>query len=682
MNRLMVLTLAVGLGACSSATQPDTPEPTPELSGTDNIQAMLAAGARVEIVRFEPAQLELMRGDSTVVRTQLLDAAGNAVHGVRMRLIEAPGTDVDAVAEDVRDAHLVRALAPAQGNARLFVAHRTAQGNTGWKPVGELPVTVRDYPLARVEIDRPQYRAYVGTTLDLSARPITTRDTEHAQAEIAWSSATPDIVRVTPPGEATFLRAGTAVLEASSMDKSATIRFDVAPNPVRTVRMPSAGDRVRTGDVVRLPARALNASGNAVDDARVLYTLEGAADDAAQVFDDGAFVASDPGTYTVVASAGEARATTTVEVAPRDVRQETTLVGQGPAGTATSDLWVFEGVDGRDYAYTGTMNAATVFAWDVTDPANPVKTDSVTLDGRRINDVKISEDRTLAIATSEGASNRRNGFTLLDISDPAHPTKITHYTENVTGGVHNVWIDGDIVYTVHNGTSELHIVDISDRANPVEIARWGVDKEDKVLHDVGVWDGLAYLSYWDDGLIILDVGNGVKGGSPSNPQFVSQYKYKYDIGGQMYGNTHHAYPYTNEAGQRYVFLGDEIFGCPGCENPRGYIHVIDVNDLDNPREVAQYELPKAGTHNLWVEDDRLYIAYYNAGLRVVDVSGELRGDLLEQGREIAVFKTDLPGDDEDQTMAWGPQPYKGNVFVSDLRSGLWAVKVEPQATMP
>ena len=38
-------------------------------------------------------------------------------------------------------------------------------------------------------------------------------------------------------------------------------------------------------------------------------------------------------------------------------------------------------------------------------------------------------------------------------------------------------------------------------------------------------DGLLYASYWNDGLVILDVGNGMKGGSPSNPQLVSQYKY-------------------------------------------------------------------------------------------------------------------------------------------------------------
>ena len=105
-----------------------------------------------------------------------------------------------------------------------------------------------------------------------------------------------------------------------------------------------------------------------------------------------------------------------------------------PGAGATTDLWVFEGTDGRDYAYTGTMAAATMYAWDVTDPTNPVITDSVKVDGRRQNDVKINADATLAVITSEGASNRRNGFTILDISDAAHPTIITHFTEGLTGG--------------------------------------------------------------------------------------------------------------------------------------------------------------------------------------------------------------------------------------------------------
>jgi hypothetical protein len=95
--------------------------------------------------------------------------------------------------------------------------------------------------------------------------------------------------------------------------------------------------------------------------------------------------------------------------------------------------------------------------------------------------------------------------------------------------------------------------------------------------------------------------------------------------------------------------------------------------------VARYEVPEFGTHNLWVEDDVLYVAYYEGGLRMVDVEGELMGNLATQGREIAVFKAfDPTGFLRNQPNAWGPQPHKEHVFFSDFNSGLWSIRVQPR----
>jgi len=77
-------------------------------------------------------------------------------------------------------------------------------------------------------------------------------------------------------------------------------------------------------------------------------------------------------------------------------------------------------------------------------------------------------------------------------------------------------------------------------------------------------------------------------------------------------------------------------------------------------------------------DDVLYIGYYNAGLRVVDISGELMGDLYKQGREIGHFLPfDANGYIPNTAMTWGPQPHKGHIFFSDFNSGLWTAKVKP-----
>jgi hypothetical protein len=47
---------------------------------------------------------------------------------------------------------------------------------------------------------------------------------------------------------------------------------------------------------------------------------------------------------------------------------------------------------------------------------------------------------------------------------------------------------------------------------------------------------------------------------------------------------------------------------------------------------------------------------------------------------VAVYKSQDPdGFYRNQVSVWGPQPYKGHVFFSDMNSGLWAVRLQPRS---
>src|SRR6185295_10938089 len=66
----------------------------------------------------------------------------------------------------------------------------------------------------------------------------------------------------------------------------------------------------------------------------------------------------------------------------------------------------------------------------------------------------------------------------------------------------------------------LLIYDITDRSFVLRAtipvpANYGI-------HDTYVRDGLAFVFAWDTGMILYDVGNGLRGGSPSNPVEVSR----------------------------------------------------------------------------------------------------------------------------------------------------------------
>ena len=158
------------------------------------------------------------------------------------------------------------------------------------------------------------------------------------------------------------------------------------------------------------------------------------------------------------------------------------------------------------------------------------------------------------------------------------------------------------------------------------------------------------------------------------------------------GWNHAAFPYKSQStGKFYAFAGDEAFPYPRDNRPgappqraAGWIHVVEWDEWNEPKEVARYQVPEAGSHNLWVEDDVLYIGYYGGGLRVVDISGELRGDLYRQGREIAFWHPERSEELHSRTpRTFGaPSPTKVNIFLADFTSGLWAVKlVEPKQAL-
>jgi len=611
-------------------------------------------------VRVRPSSLELPVEESRTVRAVALDAEGNPVDGLTARwyLVEGDAVTVEAGG---------RVTGVRPGEARIAAVMGRA--------AGFLTVTVPQLPASEIEARVPGGNLLAGTSAPLSITARTRLGDVLADPSLRYESSRPEVASVDATGRVYGRAPGEATIRITSEVAAASARVRVVGGEGLRFELTPDAPAARTGDVVRFRVEARGGAGTGSRALRPGWSVSGSGASIEGEGSDGVFVAEEPGRYRVTALIGEGEVrSTVVEVTPRTYRSELVKVGRGPIDSHHSgDTWAFEGVDGRDYAYVGTFMHDWMKAWEITDPARPVLTDSVRVDARRINDVKIHPNNRLAIITREGASDRRNGIVLLDLADPAHPRILSEYEETVTGGVHNVWIDGenDLVYACHNGTSDLHIIDISDPRAPAEVGRWGLEKRNKTLHDVIVQDGYAYLSYWDDGLVILDVGAGSHGGTPTEPVLVSRIAYPE-------GNTHVAWRHGD-----YVFVGDEIFPDDwNADRPieaRGFIHVIDVSDLDNPREVAKYEVPEAGAHNVWVEGERLYIGYYQAGLRVVDISGELRGDLYEQGREVARF---IPIDDRTAVpnwpMTWGAQLHKGKIVSSDMNSGLWITELRDE----
>ena len=491
--------------------------------------------------------------------------------------------------------------------------------------------------------------------------------------------------------------AGRATITATVGAVSHALPVTVAPATFSSLTLTPGHVDARTGDVLRFAVSAKDAAGKAVTGLTPTWSFapgHGAIDG------DGAFVGYEPGEYTVTASFGTRSVESTITLTERDVRRPLSLVGRLPRSRfSTEEVWLHQ--DGR-HAYLGSGGGGDVlYALDISNPANPVVTDSIVSNTRRVNDVMTFPDGKFLVFTREGASDRKNGIVICSIDDPKHPKVIAEFTDGVTGGVHSTFVYkqekfGTFIFLTNDGTGALHVIDVNDPYKPKEVARWkteGRPDAGRSLHDIDLRDGLLYASYWNDGLIVLDVGNGIKGGSPSNPVLVSQYKYdlnamykqvEVDGGPGFIRGTHTAWRHKN-----YVFIADEVFpaaypkGTKDAAASRAYgrLQVIDVSDIANPKSVAWYEPEYGGVHNVWVAGDSLYMGAYNAGFRVFDISGELRGDLRAQGREIGHLNTaDMDGNVKNSAMTWGVvvNPKDGLAYVNDNHNGLWIIRIEPK----
>ena len=629
-----------------------------------------------------PAELELEVGDSLTLEAEVRDGDGNAMDRAVVfysRRRRAVGVNPAGIVEAYRPGeHTLIAMVPKDPED----LHRRAEPAIQV----EIPVTIPNPPVESVGVANLPGHLYAGTELTLRPTVMDTSGASRHDVEVGWETADPSVASVDALGVLTLVGAGTTVLTVSAEEAASETEIEVLRNPVAAITLTGApAAPVRTGDVVFFESRVVDAAGDVVPDYPVQFATFGVPADGiiapgaiGQVGEDGAFVAERSGVHTVIVDGFSHSASAAVEVVPRNVRKDVEVVGRGPVrDRRTSDLWVWEGTDGRDYAVTGTHSAdGHAYFWDVTDPSSISLIDTVRVDARTVNDVKVSEDAKFAVISREGASDRKNGLVILDVSDMQGGVQvIARYDDQLSGGVHNVFIAEDHIYALSAGR-RYDILNAEDPANPYRVGRFELDTPGHSIHDVWVTDGIAYSSNWNDGIVAVDVGGGGQGGAPNNPV---------ELGRAVYpsGWNHAAYPYRSQSTGKFLMIGgDEAFPYQLMEGPRarrraaGWIHVFEWDEWDEPVEVARYQVPEAGTHNLWVEDDVLYIAYYNGGLRVVDISGELRGDLYRQGREIASFR---PYDPEtvkpNSPFVWGPQPYKGNIFFADNTSGLWAVRL-------
>jgi hypothetical protein len=248
----------------------------------------------------------------------------------------------------------------------------------------------------------------------------------------------------------------------------------------------------------------------------------------------------------------------------------------------------------------GTKGGMSVF--DVSDKAAPVRVKTIQFPGDGIWNGVWAKDDALYVASEA------RGVLLFDIRQPGDP----QFVRSLSVGndrVHTVFVEGNRLYA----TDALGVIlyDVSDALAPVELNRYNPFTQGSP-HDMFAVGHRLYVNYSSDGFVVADVSD------PQNIQTLGTYNFP------------NHYSHANAVG---VFGGKTI-AFMGGEGAFEHLRMLDVTDPAHMAKIGTFQLrPVVSIHNMVLVGKRLYLSWYQEGVRVLDVSNPT------QPQQVAYFNT-------------------------------------------
>jgi hypothetical protein len=290
-----------------------------KISSSTTIEVLPNPAEKLEI--SGDAQAEVRVGTPIRLNTRVSGAGGRVVADARVNYAVAAGDLLrNPMAAQITDDGVFTATEPGVYTVVAefggFADHLTMLiGQPGAAPA---PATS---DVRSIDIDPGEYAAYVGTALPL--RAIVYRKGEKTPVEqprLHWRTSNDDVAWVAPNGVVVFESPGRVAITVEHGTRTATHSFVVSRNAAAKLVLETNVREVYPGDTVSLSTAIWARGGEPVRSARVNYGViartPGSAG-GATVLEDGRFVATRPGVYTIVAEFGGLAGTRTVMVQPR-----------------------------------------------------------------------------------------------------------------------------------------------------------------------------------------------------------------------------------------------------------------------------------------------------------------------------------------------------------------------------
>ncbi len=328
----------------------------------------------------------------------------------------------------------------------------------------------------------------------------------------------------------------------------------------------------------------------------------------------------------------------------------------------------------REYALIGTdANAAFVDITDPTNPIylGNLPTQTVSSNWR---DIKVYNNHAFIVSEAPSHGMQVFDLTRLrNVPNPPETFTPDAWYDGF-GSAHNIVINEESGFAYAVGAMTLddtifsfdggpHFVNIQNPTNPVAAGGY---PDDAYSHDAQV------ITY--NGPDNEHIGKEILIGSNTNEVVIVDISDKANpiqisrIGYANIGYTHQGW-FTED--QRYFVLGDELDELNFGYNSRSI--VFDLEDLDNPALQMTYTGPTAAIdHNGYAKGDTFFLANYTAGIRVLDISSIGSSVIQEEGffdtypaNDDAIFRG---------AWNVYPYFESENIIISDINSGLFIIR--------
>jgi choice-of-anchor B domain-containing protein len=315
-------------------------------------------------------------------------------------------------------------------------------------------------------------------------------------------------------------------------------------------------------------------------------------------------------------------------------------------------------VTGKEYALMTIQEPGGLCVIDISDPTKPTLNTFIEA-GHNSLWFEVNAYRNFAYMVSEEGSIGLKIIDLSPLNTGLQAKLVTNNTQFFTRA-HTLYVDSTVspprLYATYGGAQGVQILSLADPAKPVNMGKMGGE-----THDMYAKGDLMFRATQRRGT--LEIWNVA---TPSAPLRLSttDLTLKSRELGELPANgttiTHNSW--TSEDGKT-LFTSEETEGTS--------VKSWDITDPAKPKYMSKYiGVKDVIAHNIYVHGNKLYVAHYTGGLRIVDISDP------RNMKELAYHRPSIST--ELYAGTWGAYPWfkSGYIIHGDMQLGLFVMKDE------